>query len=199
MKILGRLRPEVNVVGLIPATENLPSGRATRPGDVIRSVKGTTVEIVSTDAEGRLILCDTLTYATRYRPKAIIDIATLTGTCLIALGRHAIGLMGNDRKLINNLKRAGEESGERVWELPLWDEYGGLIKSEVGDLKNIGDRTAGTIVGGMFLKHFVGNTPWAHLDIAGTAWAEKEGPCQSKGATGVGVRLLFRLLEILKE
>lgn len=195
MKILTRLKPPINVIGLIPTGENLPSGKASKPGDVVKSLSGKTIEIISTDAEGRMLLADALSYALRYKPKVIIDIATLTGACLVALGRHAIGIMGNDRGLIEAFKRAGEASGERVWELPLWEEYEELIKSDVADIKNVGDKSAGTIVGGIFLKNFVGDTPWVHLDIASTAWAEKEGPYQPKGATGVGVRLLFEFLK----
>ncbi len=199
MKAVSRMGLKVNLVGLIPATENLPSGRASRPGDVVRSMSGKTVEIISTDAEGRMTLCDALHYGKGYNPRAMVDIATLTGACLIALGREAIGLMGNDEGLIGLVKEAGRISGERVWELPLWEEYEDLVKSDVADIKNVGDRTAGTIVGGIFLKRFVGDIPWVHLDIAGTAWAEKERPCQPKGATGVGVRLLYHLLRTMEE
>ncbi len=199
IEALARLKLPVNVVGIIPATENLPGGRATKPGDVVKSMSGKTIEIISTDAEGRMILADALSYALRYKPRVIIDLATLTGACVVALGRHAIGMMGNNRKYLDMIREAGEASGERVWELPIWEEYEDLIKSDVADMKNVGDRSAGTIVGAIFLKHFVEDTPWVHLDIAGTAWADKESAYQPKGATGVGVRLLIEFLEHLIE
>jgi leucyl aminopeptidase len=152
------------------------------------------VEIISTDAEGRLLLADALHYAGRYKPSAVIDIATLTGGCIIALGEHATGLLGNDRALIEKIKRAAEVAWERVWELPLWDDYAEALKSEVADANNTGGRPAQTIVAAKFLQKFVGEYPWAHLDIAGTSWLETERPYNAKGATGVGVRLLARLL-----
>ncbi len=170
--------------------ENLPSGHALRPGDVIRSHSGKTVEVLNTDAEGRLILADALNYAARYEPEAMVDVATLTGACVVALGHHAIGLMGNDEALVEEIREVGQRSGERVWPLPLWSEYRDQLDSEIADIKNTGGRPAGTITAGLFLKEFVGTTSWAHLDIAGTAWAEKSGPYQPKGPTGVGVRLL---------
>ena len=189
-----RLGLPVNLVGLIPAAENLPGGRAFKPGDLVKAMAGKTVEIVNTDAEGRLVLCDALHYAQRYRPAALIDIATLTGACVVALGTFASGLMGNDAGLVRALKKAGETSGERLWELPLWDEYGELMKSDIADLKNAGGPTAGTISAAWFLKQFAGKGKWAHLDIAGTAWEEKGRPYLPKGATGVGVRLLVEYL-----
>jgi len=196
LRVAGRLRLSSPIIGLIPATENLPGGTAYRPGDIIRTYSGQTIEVQNTDAEGRIILADALGYAVKnYSPEAIIDLATLTGACIIALGREASGLLSNNRKLIEKLVRAGEESGERVWELPLWDEYDKAIKSEVADMKNIGNREAGTITGAMFLKRFVGDNCWAHLDIAGTARAEKETRYLGKGATGVGVRLLTKLIQ----
>jgi leucyl aminopeptidase len=189
-----RLRLPVNLVGLIPAAENLPGGRAYKPGDLVTSMSGKTVEIVNTDAEGRLVLCDALHYAQRFRPAALIDIATLTGACVVALGTFATGLMGNDEGLARALKKAGESSGEWVWQLPLWEEYGELMKSDIADLKNAGGPTAGTISAGWFLQQFAGKSKWAHLDIAGTAWEEKGRPYLPKGATGVGVRLLIEYL-----
>jgi leucyl aminopeptidase len=197
LRAAARLRLSPPIVGLIPATENLPGGSAYRPGDIIRTYSGQTVEVITTDAEGRIILADALGYACKnYRPEAIIDLATLTGACIIALGREASGLLGNDKRLIQKITQAGEESGERVWEFPLWKEYEETIKSEVADMKNVGNREAGTIVGGIFLKRFVGeDVPWAHLDIAGTARAEREHRYLNKGATGVGVRLLTRLIQ----
>ncbi len=188
-----RLKTPLHIVGLIPATENLPSGTAQKPGDVVRMMNGTTVEIISTDAEGRMILGDALIYAKKYKPKAVIDLATLTGACVIALGNDAIGMMGTDEKLKEKIKKAGELSYERVWELPLWEEYGELIKSDIADMKNVGGRPAGTITAGYFLSRFIEGSPWVHLDIAGTAWEEKGSPYKPKGATGVGVRLLSEL------
>jgi len=189
------LRLPVNLVGIIPTAENMPDGRAYKPGDVITSLSGLTIEITNTDAEGRLVLCDALYYArTNYRPAAMIDLATLTGACVVALGHEASGLMGTDRQLLRNLQRAGERCGERVWELPLWDEYGEVMKSDIADVKNAGSRDGGSITAGWFLKQFIGTTRWAHLDIAGTAWSEKPRPCSPKGATGVGVRLLIEYL-----
>lgn len=191
---ISALKLPVNVVGIIPVAENMPSGTAYKPGDVLRAMNGKTIEVISTDAEGRLILADALAYAKRYEPKAVVDIATLTGACVVALGRHASGLLGNDDKLKAMLKEAGERSFERVWELPLWEEYEDLLKSDVADMKNSGAREAGTIAGGIFLKKFT-DYPWAHLDIAGTSYSSKDGgPYMPKGATGIGVRLLTKFL-----
>ena len=184
----------VNVVGLIPVAENMPGGGAYRPGDVVRTMSGRTVEIVNTDAEGRMLLCDALHYAQRYRPAVLIDLATLTGACLVALGTIATGIMGNDPGLIRALTASGEVTGERLWELPLWEEYGELMKSDIADMKNAGGPHAGTISAAWFLQRYVGKTKWAHLDIAGTAWEEKGKPYLPKGATGVGVRLLVEYL-----
>ena len=189
MRAIAELKLEPNVIGLIPAVENLPSGHALRPGDVIGSRSRKTIEVLNTDAEGRLILADALNYAARYEPRALVDIATLTGSCVVALGHHAIALLGNDQELVDELRAAGARCGERVWQLPLWEEYREQLKSEVADIKNTGGRPAGTITAAMFLREFAGSAPWAHLDIAGTAWAEKEGPYQPAGPTGVGVRL----------
>jgi leucyl aminopeptidase len=158
-------------------------------------MSGKTVEIVNTDAEGRMILADSLHYAQRYRPAALVDLATLTGACLVALGTIASGVMGNDSALIRTLMSAGETTGERLWELPLWDEYGELLKSDIADMKNSGGSHAGTISAAWFLQRHVGKTKWAHIDIAGTAWEEKGRPYNPKGATGVGVRLLVEYLQ----
>jgi len=184
----------LNLVGIIPTAENMPDGKAYKPGDVVTSLSGITIEITNTDAEGRMILCDALHFAQQFRPAAMIDLATLTGACVVALGHEASGLMGNDQRLIKSLKLAGERCGERVWELPLWDGYGEAMKSDIADLKNAGSRDGGSITAGWFLKQFVGTTRWAHLDIAGTAWSDKARPCSPKGATGVGVRLLIEYL-----
>lgn len=186
------LQLPLNVVGLVPATENLPGGEAFKPGDILTSLSGQTIEVLSTDAEGRLILADALTYAGNFKPAAIIDIATLTGACVVALGNNTIGLMGTDDSLKAELKKAGDTSNERVWELPLWEEYHELIKSDVADFKNTGGRGAGAITAAAFLSKFVGAYPWAHLDIAGKAWLDKGKPYIPKGASGVGVRLLVR-------
>ena len=188
------LKLPVNLVGLVPAAENLPGGGAYKPGDVIKSMSGQTIEIVNTDAEGRMILCDALYYAKRYRPAALIDLATLTGACVVALGSVASGIMGNDEGVKRAIRSAGEKCGERVWELPLWEEYGELMKSDIADLKNAGGAEAGAISAGWFLKSFVGKMRWVHLDIAGTAWMDKDRPYMPKGATGVGVRLLVEYL-----
>jgi leucyl aminopeptidase len=188
------LKLPINVVGLIPAVENMPGGNACKPGDVVTSLSGTTVEIVNTDAEGRLVLCDALHHALSYQPAAIIDIATLTGACVVALGNHAAGLLGTDESLVRALTKAGEATGERVWALPLWEEYGDAMKSDIADLKNAGGPGAGTITAAWFLKNFVGKSKWAHLDIAGTTWEEKGRHYLPKGATAAGVRLLVHYL-----
>src|SRR5512139_1278499 len=184
-----------NLVAVVPAVENMPSGTAYRPGDVLRLMSGKTVEILSTDAEGRLILADAMTYAVRrYRPKEIIDAATLTGACVVALGSVNMGMMGNDAGMLSRMKDAVETSGEKAWELPLHEEYFEQIKSDIGDLKNIGGGEAGTITAGRFLQEFTGDTPWVHFDIAGTAWVEKEKRGYAPGPSGVPVRLLVAYL-----
>jgi leucyl aminopeptidase len=191
MQAVARLRPRINVVALVPATENLPSGRATKPGDVLTMYSGKTVEVVNTDAEGRLILADALAYAQRYDPMAMIDAATLTGAAVIGLGHEAVALMGNDGDLMDEVRAVGERTGERCWPLPLWDEYRKQIEGDVADIKNSGGRPAGTITAGWFLKEFVGDVPWVHLDIAGTAWKDEAAPYLRKGATGVPTRLFI--------
>jgi len=183
------------VVGLVPTTENLPSGTAVKPGDVIRGLSGKSIEVINTDAEGRLILSDALTYAQRLSPAAIVDLATLTGACVIALGHHAIGLMTPSDALASALIEAGERSGERPWRLPLWREYRKQLDSDIADIKNTGGRPGSAITAGWFLSEFVEDgVEWAHLDIAGTAWAEDARGWQPKGATGVGVRLVHEWL-----
>lgn len=190
MQVIARLRPNVRVIGLVPASENLPSGRAVKPGDVVRSLSGKTIEVVNTDAEGRLILADAITYAINLGATCIVDAATLTGACVIALGETRAAVMGSNQQLIEDLVAAGEQCGERLWPMPLDDDYGEIIKSDIADVRNVGNRTAGSITAGFFLKHFAASVPWAHLDIAGTAWTDKETPHLAKGATGFGVRLL---------
>ncbi|MDX1410870.1 MAG: leucyl aminopeptidase [Nitrospirales bacterium] len=191
---VARLRAHLNVIGILPVTENMPGGRATKPGDILKMLSGTTVEVQNTDAEGRLILADGLAYATRWKPKCIIDIATLTGACMVALGQHAIGMLGNNDRLKSQLKEAGEQSGERVWEMPLWDEYFEQLKSDVADMRNIGGRGGGMITAAMFLSKFVGDYPWVHLDIASTDWSNSERPYIGKGPTAIGTRLLIQYL-----
>ena len=193
--VVADLKLSLHVVGLAPAVENNVSNNPTRPGDIIRMFNGKTVEVINTDAEGRLILGDALAYAERYKPKAIIDLATLTGMCAATFGDKAIGLLGNDEKLIAKVKKAGEETGDRCWELPMFDEYSDQIKGHHSDLQNIGGPYGGTITAAKFLEEFVPEkTAWAHLDIAGTAWADSNRYDCVKGATGVGVRLLAHLL-----
>jgi leucyl aminopeptidase len=184
----------INVVGLTPLTENMPDARATHPGDVITSLKGLSVEIVNTDAEGRLILADALTYAGEFDPDAVLDIATLTGGRIVALGAHAAAVMGDD-DVIKHLTRSGETTGERVWQLPLFKEYGRQLESDVADLKNTGGRAASTITAGFFLSKFVPEeTPWVHVDIAGLGITDEARPHVPKGGTGYGVRLLVEAL-----
>ena len=200
MQAVADLKLPVNVVGLIPATENMPGGSAYKPGDILTFYNKKTAEILNTDAEGRVILADALSYAQTYKPKMIIDFATLTGACIVALGTVASGMIGNDKKIMNLLMKSAEHTGEKVWELPLWDEYKKLIRSDVADIKNIGGRGAGTITAAAFLSHFVGEYPWVHLDIAGTAWTQEGTPKKSyikKGATGVGVLLSIDFLRSL--
>jgi len=180
----------LNITGVIPSTENMPGGSATKPGDIITSMSGQTVEILNTDAEGRLILCDALTYCERYEPDVVIDIATLTGACVIALGNHATGLMSNHSPLAKDLLNAGETSCDRAWQLPLWEEYNQQLTSPFADMANIGGREAGTITAACFLSRFTGKYHWAHLDIAGTAWTTGK----NKGATGRPVALLVQYL-----
>ncbi len=196
MKVVANLRLPIKVVGLTPVCENMPGGRAQRPGDIVRCLNGKTVEVLNTDAEGRLILADALSYAARYKPKAVIDIATLTGACAATFSDLASGLMGTDPELVGRIQAAGEYTGERCWELPLWEEYGELIKATYADIQNISKKSAGTITAGMFLKEFADHTQsWAHLDVAGTAWADNPKPLSPIGATGVCVRLFVRLLK----
>jgi leucyl aminopeptidase len=193
MEAVGSLDLALNVVALVPATENLPGGDAFKPGDVLRMHSGKTVEIVTTDAEGRLILADALSYARRYEPAAVVDCATLTGACHVALGDHASGLMGNDEDLIAEIQTAGEASGERAWPLPLFDEYTEQIRGDVADIKNSGGRYGGALTAGAFLKEFA-DYPWAHLDIAGTAYGKKGNAYTPRGATGAPARLLVEFL-----
>lgn len=190
MQAVAELGVKANVVGLVPSSENLPSGTAVKPGDIIQTLAGKSVEVINTDAEGRLILADALAYGARMKPAAMVDCATLTGAVIICLGHHAQGLMGNDDGLVEEIRAAGERAGERCWPLPLWKEYRKQLDSEYADLLNVGGRPAGTITAGCFLQEFVGDTPWAHLDIAGTAYGDKPLPYQRKGGYGLPARTL---------
>ena len=199
MQVASKLQLPFHLVGLMPAAENLPSGKAYKPGDILKTLSGQTVEVISTDAEGRLILSDALTYSLRYQPKAIIDLATLTGACVIALGDFVIGLFGNDESLLKQIEEASSKTGEKVWGLPLWDEYFEYLKSDAADFRNVGTRAAGAIIGAIFLSKFVKKVPWVHLDIAGPASIDKERPYTPRGGTGAGVRLLIQLLRDWKK
>ena len=190
MCAVGELGLPINLVGVIPTVENMPSGTATKPGDIFTTMSGQTVEVLNTDAEGRLILCDALTYSERYHPDVVIDIATLTGACVVALGKVATGLLGNHSPLANDLLAAGEYTGDRAWQLPLWDEYQSLLDSPFADMANIGGRDGGTITAACFLSRYTKKFRWAHLDIAGTAWNSGA----DKGATGRPVKLLMQYI-----
>lgn len=192
---ISQLDLKMNVIGLIPCVENMPSGNSFKPGDVIKAYNGMTIEVDNTDAEGRLILADALSYASRFNPKCVIDMATLTGAAVVAIGNVSSIVMGNDQKLIDKIIKAGEQTYDRAWQLPLWDEYDRMIDSEIADVKNSGtSRQAGTILGGMFLKRFIGKYPWAHIDIAATAMRDSESDYDPKNATGAGVRLVTQFL-----
>ena len=190
---IARLKPHVNVTAIIPATENLPSGTALKPGDVLEAMNGKTIEVISTDAEGRLVLADALCYALKLGLSPVVDVATLTGACRIALGTGYAGLFANDQSLADKVLRAGQATGERIWQMPLADEYREQIKSEIADIKNTGERPGGAITAALFLSEFAGDTPWAHIDIAGPAYGNKESGYLVKGASGFGVRTLIKL------
>jgi leucyl aminopeptidase len=196
MKALAGRKAKANVVGVLGLTENMPSGNAQRPGDVITSMAGVTIEVVNTDAEGRLVLADVLHYAKeRFKPKAMIDLATLTGAIVVALGHEQAGLFSPDDQLAVHIQAAGAAVGERVWRMPLGDDYAKHIKSDIADIKNVGRaREAGATAGAVFLQRFAGDVPWAHIDMAGTAWSKEDRPLAPKGATGYGIRLLERLI-----
>ncbi|MBU0586353.1 leucyl aminopeptidase family protein, partial [Candidatus Micrarchaeota archaeon] len=195
LKSAAELKLPIKILGIIPLAENLPSGTASRPGDIIKMYSGKTVEILNTDAEGRIILGDALAYAAEKKPEAIIDAATLTGAIIVCLGRHAAGLFSNDDRLAGAIKNAGKKTFERVWEFPVWKEYSDMMKGDFADLKNVsGLGEAGSITAAAFLKEFVGETKWAHLDIAGVEWAGSKHPLIEKGATGTGTRLITQTL-----
>ncbi|MFN2433280.1 MAG: leucyl aminopeptidase [Gemmatimonadota bacterium] len=191
---VARLKLPLHVVGVVAAAENLPSASAYKPGDILRASNGKSIEVINTDAEGRLVLADALHYASELEPEAIVDFATLTGACVIALGRHASGLMGNDVRLVADLQAAGDRVGDRAWPLPLWPEYGEQMRSDYADIKNSGGRDGGAITAAAFLQAFVSTDAWAHLDIAGTAWRTKPNAEGAVGATGAGVRLILEFL-----
>jgi leucyl aminopeptidase len=194
MRAIAQLKPSIPVLGVIPSSENMPSGRATKPGDILKSMAGKTVEVINTDAEGRLILSDAITYAKKLGATAIVDMATLTGAVSIALGDVNTAVLGTDQELVDEIIESGEEVGEKFWQLPLDKDYTKQIKSDIADIKNVGGRKAGTITAAAFLKEFADGVSWAHLDIAGTAWGDDQKPYRSKGPTGVAVRTLVNLV-----
>jgi leucyl aminopeptidase len=194
MLAISQLKPPIPVLGVIPCAENLPSGKATKPGDVVRAMTGKTIEVINTDAEGRLILADAIAYAKKLGATIIVDMATLTGAVSIALGDVHAAVLGTDQELIDEIIVAGKEAGEKFWQLPLDKEYSKQIKSDIADIKNVGGRKAGTITAAAFLKEFADGVSWAHLDIAGTAWGEEAKPYRSKGPTGIAVRTLIKIV-----
>jgi leucyl aminopeptidase len=194
LRAIGQLKPSIPVLGVIPCAENLPSGKATKPGDVVRAMTGKTIEVINTDAEGRLVLADAIAYAKKLGATKIIDMATLTGAVSVALGDVNTAVLGTDQELINEIIAAGKEAGEKFWQLPLDKEYSKQIKSDIADIKNVGGRKAGTITAAAFLKEFADGVSWAHLDIAGTAWGDEAKPYRSKGPTGIAVRTLCRIV-----
>jgi leucyl aminopeptidase len=195
MRAIAQLKPSIPVLGVVPASENLPSGKATKPGDVVKAMSGKTIEIINTDAEGRLVLSDAICYAKKLGAKRILDMATLTGAVSIALGDVNTAILGTDQEFIDEVIAAGKEVGEKFWQLPLDKEYTRQIKSDIADIKNVGGRKAGTITAAAFLKEFADGVSWAHLDIAGTAWGDEAKPYRAKGPTGVAVRTLVEIVE----
>ena len=196
MSVVKELNLQVEVHGIIAACENMPSGKAYKPGDILTAKNGKTIEVDNTDAEGRLTLADALCYACELNVDEVIDLATLTGACMVALGTHAAGIMGNDKELINNLIKTADNAGEKFWELPMWEDYADSLKSDVADMQNTGSRWGGASTAGCFLKNFVKDVKWAHIDIAGTAFLDKPQKEFIKGATGAGVRTLLKYLSI---
>jgi leucyl aminopeptidase len=193
MAAIARLGVPVRCIGIVPMTENMPGGAAFKPGDVLTSAAGKTVEILNTDAEGRLVLGDAVWYARELGATHLVDLATLTGACVVALGKTTTGLFGTPDRFVEAVRRAGDRAGDRCWPLPVFDDYRALYKSDIADFANAGGRWGGAITGALFVKEFAGDLPWVHMDIAGTAWAEEAAPYQPKGATGVGVRTLVEL------
>ncbi|HEV7683360.1 MAG TPA: leucyl aminopeptidase [Pyrinomonadaceae bacterium] len=194
MRAIAQLKPSIPVLGVIPCSENLPSGKATKPGDVVRAMTGKTIEVINTDAEGRLVLADAIAYAKKLGATTVVDIATLTGAVIIALGDVNTAVIGTDQELIGEIIAAGKEAGEKFWQLPLDKEYTKQIKSDIADIRNVGGRKAGSITAAAFLKEFADGISWAHLDIAGTAWGEEAKPFRAKGPTGVAVRTFVRIV-----
>jgi len=193
MQALAQLKPAIPVTALVPAVENMPGGRAQRPGDIVTTLSGKTVEVLNTDAEGRLVLADAMTYARRLGCTHLVDAATLTGAIVVALGYVNVGAFSNDEPLLGKVMAAAKAEGEKMWHMPLDDDYKDALKSPFADLPNIGSRWGGAITAAMFLKEFVDTTPWVHLDIAGTAWLEEDKPFLAKGPTGVPLRTMVRL------
>jgi leucyl aminopeptidase len=195
MKALAGRKAKVNAIGVIGLVENMPSGTAQRPGDVVKSMSGQTIEVINTDAEGRLVLADAIWYAQdRFKPQLMVNLATLTGAIMVALGQIHAGLFSNNDQLSERLLAAGRASGELLWRMPLGDGYDKIINSDIADMKNVGNRYGGSITAAQFIQRFVNGVPWAHLDIAGMAWSDKDAPTVPKGATGYGVRLLERFV-----
>jgi len=200
MEAIAQIKPDVRIVGIVPATDNMPSGKAYHPGDIVKSYSGQTIEVVSTDAEGRMIINDALTYAARnYKPKAMFDFATLTGSIMVALGSHAIGYFANDDDLAEILEKASETSGERIWRMPLWKVYDQQLKSDVADFQHTGGRPGGAITAARFLSKFVDEVPWIHMDIAGVSGQEKDKDYNPKGSKGAAVRLIVDVLRNWKK
>lgn len=199
MSAIAQLKPKINVVAIVPATENLPGGDALKPGDILTAMNGKTIEVISTDAEGRLALADALGYARKQKAKFIVDVATLTGACRMALGDVCSGAFGNNQQLIDKVIAIGAETGELIWQLPMYDQYKEQNKSDVADIKNVGGKYAGAITAAQFLSEFVGDTPWVHLDIAGTSFSDKERGYRVKGASGVPLRTLVNLVLALAQ
>jgi leucyl aminopeptidase len=197
MSAIATLKPKLNVVGIVPATENMPGGKATKPGDIVKAMNNKTIEVINTDAEGRLILADALVYANKLGATKIVDAATLTGACVIALGHAASAAITNDEAFGQQFLGAAKGTGERYWQMPYFDDYLTAMKSDIADLKNTGGRAAGTLTAAAFLKEFVDKTPWIHLDIAGTAYLDNESAWQAKGPTGTPVRAFVALVEAL--
>jgi leucyl aminopeptidase len=193
MSAIARLKAPVNVVGIVPMTENMPGGRAVKPGDILTSAEGKTVEILNTDAEGRLVLGDALWYARELGATHLVDVATLTGACVVALGKTTSGLFGTPDRWVDEVRQASDRAGDRSWPMPVYDDYKEQLRSEIADFTNTGGRAGGAITAALFVKEFTGGLPWVHIDIAGTAWAEESKPYQPKGATGVMVRTLAQL------
>jgi leucyl aminopeptidase len=197
MGAVAKLKPKLNVVGIVPATENMPGGKATKPGDIVKAMNGTTIEVINTDAEGRLILADALCYAKKLGATKIVDAATLTGACVIALGHVVSAAVSNDEEFADQFLSSAKSTGERYWQMPYYEEYYTAMKSDIADLKNTGGRAAGALTAAAFLRTFVGDTPWIHLDIAGTAYLDSESSWQAKGPTGTPVRAFIALVEAL--